>query len=67
MSGHVAVEQLFPEDFNGPSGLSEQLLHPVRVTAHALDSNGAVLPGTSSLDLPTTPDDRELARAAAPA
>ncbi|KJS62359.1 ATP-binding protein [Streptomyces rubellomurinus] len=67
VSGQVAGEQLFPGDFNGPSGLSEQLLHPVRVTAQALDSNGAVLPGTSSLDLPTTPDDRELARAAAPA
>ncbi|MFJ9696948.1 ATP-binding protein [Kitasatospora sp. NPDC101183] len=67
VSGQVHDERLFPGDFNGPTGLSEQLLHPVRVTAQALDSQGAVLPGTSHFDLPTTPEDRELAGSATPA
>ncbi|MFJ8477900.1 ATP-binding protein [Kitasatospora sp. NPDC094011] len=67
VSGQVQREKLFPGDFNSPSGLGEQLLHPIRVTAQALDSTGAVLPGTAHLDLPTTPDDRALARAEAPA
>ncbi|MFE5588650.1 hypothetical protein ACFQ87_46635, partial [Kitasatospora sp. NPDC056531] len=67
VSGQVEREKLYPGDFNGPSGLSEQLLHPIRVTAQALDSTGAIVPGTSHLDLPTTSDDRELAHADAPA
>ncbi|MBO1415648.1 HAMP domain-containing protein [Streptomyces sp. FH025] len=64
VSGQVDRQKLFPGDFSDPSGLGEQLLHPIRVTAQALDPNGAVLPGTAHLALPTTRDDRELARAA---
>ncbi|MFI9321901.1 ATP-binding protein [Kitasatospora aureofaciens] len=67
VSGQVEREKLYPGDFNGPSGLGEQLLHPIRVTAQALDSGGAVLPGTSRVILPTTPDERALAHAEAPA
>ncbi|MFI6154648.1 ATP-binding protein [Kitasatospora sp. NPDC051170] len=66
VSGQVQSQNLFPGDFNGPTGMGEQLLHPVRVTAQALDSHGAVLPGTSHFDLPTTAADRELAAAQAP-
>ncbi|MER7671650.1 ATP-binding protein [Kitasatospora sp. NPDC096128] len=67
VSGQVDRQKLFPGDFNSPSGLSEQLLHPIRVTAQALDSHGAILPGTAHLDLPTTAAERELAGAQEPA
>ncbi|MER7755894.1 ATP-binding protein [Kitasatospora sp. NPDC097643] len=62
----VVREKLFPGDFNGPSGLSEELLRPIRVTAQSLDANGAVLPGTARVDLPPAPGDQGLARADAP-
>ncbi|MEV7602002.1 ATP-binding protein [Kitasatospora sp. NPDC089797] len=67
VSGQVQREKLFPGDFNSPGGLGEQLLHPIRVTAQALDATGSVLPGTAHLDLPTTAADRELAGSEAPA
>ncbi|MBV6700494.1 HAMP domain-containing protein [Kitasatospora aureofaciens] len=67
VSDQVGRQRLFPGDFNGPSGLNEQLLRPIRVTAQALDAHGAILPGTARLDLPPTSDDRELARADAAA
>ncbi|MER6298272.1 ATP-binding protein [Kitasatospora sp. NPDC001539] len=66
VSSQVQREKLFPGDFNGPSGLSEQLLHPIRVTAQALDSDGVPLAGTTRLDLPPTAEDRQLARADVP-
>ncbi|SOB85946.1 HAMP domain-containing sensor histidine kinase [Streptomyces sp. 1331.2] len=67
VSGQVERERLYPGDFSSPSGLGEQLLHPIRVTAQPLDSDGVVLPGSAHLDVPTTAADRELARADTPA
>ncbi|MEE1783843.1 ATP-binding protein [Streptomyces sp. SP17BM10] len=67
VGSQVTRQTLYPGDFNGPTGLGEQLLRPIRVTAQALDANGAVLPGTAHVGLPAVPDDGELARAAAPA
>ncbi|MGW2250578.1 HAMP domain-containing sensor histidine kinase [Kitasatospora sp. NPDC001660] len=67
VGSQVQRQTLFPGDFNGPSGLSEQLLRPIRVTAQALDATGAVLPGTAHVDLPSVPDDQELARTHVPA
>ncbi|MFE6052702.1 ATP-binding protein [Kitasatospora sp. NPDC056446] len=62
----VEREVLFPGDFAGPSGLSSDLLRPIRVTAQALDPDARLLPGTARLDLPLTAADRELARAVEP-
>ncbi|MFE4976747.1 ATP-binding protein [Kitasatospora sp. NPDC056651] len=58
----VQREVLFPGDFAGPSGLSADLVRPIRVTTQSLDPDGAVLPGTARLDLPPVPADQELAR-----
>ncbi|MEV7773397.1 ATP-binding protein [Kitasatospora sp. NPDC086791] len=62
----VGREALFPGDFAGPSGLSADLLRPIRASSQALDPEARVLPGTARLDLPSTPADRELARAEEP-
>ncbi|MFE4392919.1 MULTISPECIES: sensor histidine kinase [Streptomycetaceae] len=62
----VQREVLFPGDFAGPSGLSADLVRPIRVTTQSLDPDGAVLPGTARLDLPPSPSDHELAHADQP-
>ncbi|MFG2910488.1 ATP-binding protein [Kitasatospora sp. NPDC048286] len=62
----VQREALFPGDFAGPSGLSADLVRPIRVTTQSLDPAGAVLPGTARLDLPPSPSDQELAHADQP-
>ncbi|MFD4532654.1 sensor histidine kinase [Kitasatospora sp. NPDC058397] len=62
----VGREMLFPGDFNGTSGLSEDLLRPIRVTSQSLGPDGEVLPGTARIDLRPTPEDRSLARSDAP-
>ncbi|MFI2607475.1 ATP-binding protein [Kitasatospora sp. NPDC018619] len=62
----VQREVLFPGDFAGPSGLSADLVRPIRVTTQALDPAGATLPGTARLDLPPSPVDQRLAHAAQP-
>ncbi|MFE4513976.1 ATP-binding protein [Kitasatospora sp. NPDC056783] len=62
----VQREVLFPGDFAGPSGLSADLVRPIRVTTQSLDPDGTVLPGTARLDLPLVPADQELARAEQP-
>ncbi|GAB7184911.1 HAMP domain-containing sensor histidine kinase [Kitasatospora sp. Ki12] len=62
----VERQTLFPGDFTGPDGLSDDLLRPIRVTAQALDPSARVLPGTARIDLPPTPADLELARAEEP-
>ncbi|MER7766683.1 ATP-binding protein [Kitasatospora sp. NPDC096140] len=58
----ASQETLFPGDFAGPSGLSDDLLRPIRVTSQALAPDARLLPGTARLDLPSTPTDLELAR-----
>ncbi|MET8542653.1 ATP-binding protein [Kitasatospora sp. NPDC004799] len=62
----VEQQVLFPGDFSGPNGLSDDLVRPIRVTTQSLDPDGRVLPGTARIDLPPTPDDRELARTEQP-
>ncbi|MQS10841.1 HAMP domain-containing protein [Streptomyces kaniharaensis] len=63
----VGRETLFPGDFNGPSGLNEELLRPIRVTAQSLNPDGVMLPATARFNLPSTTGDRELARSGTPA
>ncbi|MEV7188888.1 ATP-binding protein [Kitasatospora sp. NPDC093102] len=62
----VERQVLLPGDFAGPSGLSDDLVRPIRVTTQALDPDGRVLPGTGRLDLPPTPADHDLAHAEQP-
>ncbi|MFJ6383985.1 ATP-binding protein [Kitasatospora sp. NPDC092039] len=62
----VERQVLFPGDFSGPSGLSDDLVRPIRVTTQSLDPEGRIVPGTARLDLPPTPGDRDLARAEQP-
>ncbi|MEV7026961.1 two-component sensor histidine kinase, partial [Kitasatospora sp. NPDC093558] len=67
VGSQVGRQTLYPGDFNGPTGLNEQLLRPIRVTAQALDAGGAVLPGAAHVALPGAPEDQDLARASASA
>ncbi|MEU1285179.1 ATP-binding protein [Kitasatospora sp. NPDC005856] len=62
----VERQVLFPGDFAGPSGLSNDLVRPIRVTTQSLAPDGLVLPGTARLDLPPTSGDYDLARAEQP-